>query len=270
VRYVRPNDLDEAVAAVAEGGLPLAGGSVLVPLIARGDLEPGTVVDVGRLAPLRELRDGDGALAVGSAVTLTELEGVEPAGEAALPEAAGRVGNPIVRRVATVGGNVASRLQQADLAPALLALDATVTWVTAAGEGSSPVADVLAGGAGPGRLLLSVRVGRNPSRRSGFVKFAWRQATGTAVASVAFAALDADGAIAEPRLAVGALAEPRRLGRAELLLAGHPWGGAPVEDAAAVAAEEAAALPGLGDPDDTRPQLVALGVRRLLQRLGAR
>jgi CO/xanthine dehydrogenase FAD-binding subunit len=122
----------------------------------------------------------------------------------------------------------------------------------------------------PGRLLLAVRIRRDPSRRSGFVKFAWRQATGAAVASVAFAALEAEGAMVEPRVAIGGLAAPRRLPRAEAVLAGRPWASAPVDDAAAAAAEEASTLDGLGDPDDTRPQLVALGVRRLLRRLAER
>jgi carbon-monoxide dehydrogenase medium subunit len=268
VRYVRPNDLDEALSALAGGAVPLSGGSVLVPLIARGALEPAAVVDVGRLAPLRELRDGDGELFVGSAVTLAALAGVEPAGEAALPEAAARVGNPLVRRVATVGGNIASRLPTADLVPALLALDASV--VRAGDDGGGvPVPELLAE-SGPPRLLLGVQIRRDPSRRSGFVKFAWRQATGAAVASVALAGLDADGAIAEPRVAIGGLAAPQRLVRAEAVLAGLPWASAPVDEAAAAAANEAATLDGLGDPDDTRPQLVALGVRRLLRRLAER
>jgi CO/xanthine dehydrogenase FAD-binding subunit len=265
VRYVRPKDLDEALAALTGGGVPLAGGSVLVPLIARGALEPSAVVDVGRLEPLRELRDRDAELRVGSAVTLAALERVEPAGEAALPEAAARIGSPLVRRVGTVGGNVASRLPSADLVPALLALDATAVWASDDGPGV-PIADVLAGEADPGRLLVAVRIRRDPGRRSGFVKFAWRQSIGTPVASVAFAALRTDGAIAEPRVAIGGLASPRRLARAEAVLAGRPWAEPPIEEAAAAAAEEAATLDAIGE-DDTRPQLVGLGVRRLLARL---
>jgi CO/xanthine dehydrogenase FAD-binding subunit len=198
-------------------------------------------------------------------VTLEALERVEPAGEAALPEAAARIGSPLVRRVATVGGNVASRLPTADLVPALLALDATVDWAGDEGSGAS-LADVLAGETAPGRLLMSVRIRREPTRRSGFVKFAWRRSIGTPVASVAIAALRTNGAIAEPRVAIGGLAAPRRLARAEAVLAGRPWGEPPIEEAAAAAADEASTLEGVGE-DDTRPQLVALGVRRLLERL---
>ena len=266
MRYVRPNDLEEAVAAVAGGGLPLAGGSVLVPLLARAEVEPAAVVDVGRLPALRELRDAGDELIVGAAVTLERLARVEPAGEAALTEAAASVGNPLVRRVATVGGNVASRLAQAALVPALLALDATVVW--ADDDEATPIADVLGGAPQPGRLVASVRIGRDASRRSGFFKLAWREATGAAVASVAVAALDRDGEIVEPRVAAGGLMQPARLGRAESVLAGRAWSEPPVDAASSAAADDARELARLDDPGDPRPELVALGVRRLLGRLG--
>jgi CO/xanthine dehydrogenase FAD-binding subunit len=265
VRYLRPTDLDEAVAAIAAGGIPLAGGSVLVPLIARGALSPDAIVDVSRLAPLNELRDEDGELTVGAAVTLEALARAPTPGAAALAEAAAAVGNPLVRRVGTVGGNVGSGLPTADLAPALLVLDAMVTWAGSA-EDRAPVSHALSG-AESARFFDTVRIRRDPDRRSGFVKFAWREATGAAVVSVAFAAGRADGAVASPRLAVGGLVAPCRLDRAEAALEGGPWSGPAVDEAADAAAEEAAELAGLGD-DDERPGLVALGVRRLLHRLG--
>jgi carbon-monoxide dehydrogenase medium subunit len=267
VRYVRATDLDEALAEVAGGALPLAGGSVVVPLIARGELAPSAVVDLGKLTSLRELRDEGGELVLGAAVTLAAVARVEAAGEAALPQAAAGIGNPLVRRIATVGGNVASRLPTADLVPALLALDATVVW--AGSDADSAIAEVLANGQGGGRLLESVRIRRDERRRSGFVKFAWREATGAAVASVALAGLEVDGRIREARLAVGALVAPRRLGAAEAALEDGAWSELPAEEAAAAAAEEASSAAGVTDRDDLRPRLVALGVRRLLARLGA-
>lgn len=266
MRYLRPTDLDEAVAAIAAGGLPLAGGSVLVPLIARGALSPDVIVDVSRLAPLNELRDEDGELTVGAAVTLEALARAQPAGEAALAEAASAVGNPLVRRVGTVGGNIGSGLPTADLDPALLALDATVTWAGSA-DGPVTVSHALAG-AESARFFDTVRIRRDPDRRSGFVKFAWREATGAAVVSVAFAAGHAYGAIENPRLAVGGLVVPGRLARAEAALEGSSWSGPGVADAADAAAEDAAELAALSE-DDERLRLVALGVRRLVERLGA-
>ena len=252
MRYLRPNDLDEALAAIDEGGLPLAGGSVLVPLIARGDLTPSAVVDVSRLAPLGEIRDEDGELAIGAAVTLEAVARLPAAGEAALPEAAAGVGNPLVRRVGTVGGNLASGLPTADLVPALLVLDAETTWA----------------GSEPARLLTTVTIRRDPGRCSGFAKFAWREATGAAVASVAFAGVSRDGAVAEPRVAVGGLVAPCRLERAEAALTDRPWSERAIDEAATAAARESAERSGL-PADDLRPRLVALGLRRLLHRLGA-
>lgn len=266
MRYLRPNDLDEAVAAIAAGGTPLAGGSVLVPLIARGALSPVALVDVGRIAELTEIRDEDGELTVGAAVTLEALALARAGGEAAVTEAAAAVGNPLVRRIGTVGGNVGSGLPTADLAPALLALEATVTSAGSA-EDPAPVSEALFG-AGSGRFFDGVRIRRDPDRRSGFVKFAWREATGAAVVSVAFAASRADGTIASPRLAVGGLVAPSRLARAEAALAGNAWSAAAIDEAAEAAAEEARLVAKLGH-DDERPPLVALGLRRLVERLAA-
>jgi xanthine dehydrogenase small subunit len=146
-------------------------------------------------------------------------------------------------------------------------LDAEVVFAVAGGEERGRIEDVLDRPPAPGRLVVAVRIRRDPVRRSGFVKFAWRRSTGAAVASVALAARDADGSIAEPRLAVGGLAAPGRLPAAEALLAGRRWDDAPVKEAASAAAEEAARGAGLADPGDSRRRLVALGVRQLLERL---
>ena len=121
MEYLRPHDLAEAVTHVAAGAIPIAGGSVVVPKVARGEAEPSAIVDVGRLEPLRRLDVDEDGLVIGAAVTLDRLEALDGEGEAALREAAAGIGNPLVRRLGTVGGNVASGLATADLVPALRA-----------------------------------------------------------------------------------------------------------------------------------------------------
>ena len=264
MRYLRATHVDEAVSAVRDGALPLAGGSVLVPLIARGALTPPAVVDVGRLAPLTEVRDEDVELRIGASVTLAAVARLAGGGEAALPQSAAGVGNPLVRRVGTIGGNVASRLPTADLVPALLVLEARAVWAGSP-NGGSPLADALED-AGGGRLLTAVTIRRDPSRQSGFVKFAGREATGAAIASVALAAGVRDGVVAEPRVAVGGVVAPGRLASAEAALAGRPWPEA-ADEATAAAVEECAARSGL-PADDYRLRLVGAGLRRLLRGLG--
>jgi aerobic carbon-monoxide dehydrogenase medium subunit len=266
MRYLRPHDLADAVAHVAAGAVPIAGGSVVVPRVARGEAEPTTIVDVGHLEPLRRLdADGD-ELVIGAAVTLDRLAGLDGEGEAALREAAAGIANPLVRRLGTVGGNVASGLDQADLVPALLVLGAEAVWLGPGGEEREPVAASL--GRGGDWLLTAVRIRRDPGRRSGFAKFAWRRATGTAVASVALAARADNGVIRDPRVGAGGFLPPAQLEKAEGLLDGKPWNDDAVAEAAAVAALEAAERAGLA-ANDLRPRLVGVGVRRLVARLGA-
>ena len=213
MRYVRATDVGGAVAALAGGGVALAGGTGLVPQIARGLLDAAVVVDVSRLEPLRELRLEADALHLGAGVRLADLAARDdlPPEHAALAEAAAEVGNPLVRRIGTVGGNLGLRLPQADLQPPLLALGAEVVCAGPGGEERRPVADVVAGAVPPDRLILAVRVPLAPGSRSAFAKLAWRRSTGSSVASAA-ALVGPDGKthVAVAGVAQATLVHPER------------------------------------------------------------
>jgi carbon-monoxide dehydrogenase medium subunit len=238
---VRATDVGGAVAALAGGGVALAGGTGLVPQIARGLLDAAVVVDVSRLEPLRELRLEADALHLGAGVRLADLLARDdlPPEHAALTEAAAEIGNPLVRRIGTVGGNLGLRLPQADLQPPLLALGAEVVCAGPGGEERRPVGDVVAGAVPQDRLILAVRVPLAPGSRSAFAKLAWRRSTGSSVASAA-ALVGPDGTA---RVAVGGVG-PARL----------------------VAPERVADE--VGPLDGYRRGLVAEAVRRALERAG--
>ncbi|MFL1432755.1 MULTISPECIES: FAD binding domain-containing protein [unclassified Nocardiopsis] len=94
---VRPDSLDGALAALAAGARPRAGG-----------LEPtGTapVVDLTRIADLHGVASGeDGTIRLGALTTVAAL--TELTGYPALALAAGALATPQVRGTATVGGNL--------------------------------------------------------------------------------------------------------------------------------------------------------------------
>ncbi|MFE6308191.1 FAD binding domain-containing protein [Nocardiopsis sp. NPDC057823] len=97
---VRPDSLDGALAALAAGARPRAGG-----------IEPAggaPVVDLTGIAGLHgTARDGDGATRVGALTTVAALAGLD--GYPALALTAGALATPQVRGTATVGGNLLQR-----------------------------------------------------------------------------------------------------------------------------------------------------------------
>jgi 4-hydroxybenzoyl-CoA reductase subunit beta len=107
--YLRPRTLDEAAGALADLGstaVVLGGGTDLVPNLKRRQISPTTVVSLGGIDSLREMRvDHDGTSVIGASTRLSEL-----ARSSVLPPvivtAAASVASPQIRNSATVGGNL--------------------------------------------------------------------------------------------------------------------------------------------------------------------
>jgi len=111
-RYVRPGNLDEAVAALAAGGdaaAVLAGGTDLLVSMRQGLVTPATLVSIRGLAELEGISlDGTDTLQIGAGVALTDLaeHPVILKRYPALAQAARSVGSRHVRNMATLGGNL--------------------------------------------------------------------------------------------------------------------------------------------------------------------
>jgi len=124
--YVRPRDVGEALAALADPDAKvIAGGHSLIPLMKLRFARPGLLVDIGRLG-LDGVRAGDGRLRIGALTTYDELLRAEAPVPDALREASASVGDAQIRNAGTIGGAVAHGDPASDVAAALLALDAVV------------------------------------------------------------------------------------------------------------------------------------------------
>jgi carbon-monoxide dehydrogenase medium subunit len=268
--YARPHTVEEAVALLAEGGVPLAGGTVLVRRVVQGAAAPPLLVDLAGITALRSVTARQGYLSLGALTTLEELAGsVERHGAfTALARAAAAVGNPNVRRAGTLGGNLGWGLPGADTVAALVVLEAEVVRAGPDGQEALSVMDFVTNGVGTAHLITGVRLPRRDGWRSDFVKFGWRRATAKSIVSVA-AALQVDGGrIAAARLAVGGVTRraPRLTGT-EHLLEGRTAVGRLIDEAAASASEEASLDRPAHVGDGYRRRLVAAGVRQLLRTL---
>jgi len=262
--------IDEAVTKMAPGGLALAGGTVLGPKIIRGEYERTTFVDIRRIDSLKQLNLSDNCIDIGAGVTLSQLiANRRSAGlDRALNDAAAAVGNPHVRNIATVAGNLTSGLAGADLPTALLALGAEVSHKGADGEQRQPVAQILQNGLPGGRLITSILIPRDGLRVSGFAKFAWRRASGITIVNVALSLRTVEGHIAAPGLAVGGPGHHAvRLPRAESILLGRAWDKDLVEEVAQAAATEVVFTTAHSSREQYRRRLVAAGVRQILTQM---
>jgi CO/xanthine dehydrogenase FAD-binding subunit len=119
VEVHHPTTLDEALAAMAEGAVPLAGGTDLMVETNFGHIRPNHVVGLRRVAELKEWENGR----IGSGVTWRRLERDGPR---ALAQAARTVGSPQIRNAGTIGGNLGTASPAGDGHPFLVAVDATI------------------------------------------------------------------------------------------------------------------------------------------------
>lgn len=173
VEYVRPETLDDALAALADpDAKPLAGGQSLLSVLKLRLVRPTVLVDLGRL-DLRGLQLGENELRIGALTTWTELAAAPELERPALRgvvECAAGIGDLQVKNRGTIGGSVAHADPASDMPAMLLALAATFELRSASGERVVPASEFFLGPfltALEGQELLSEIVVPLPPRGSG-------------------------------------------------------------------------------------------------------
>ncbi len=244
-QYLAPRRLDEALSLLTPDSVPLAGGTDLFLRMERRQTQPDNVIDLKRIPDMDRIESSDGGLRIG-ALTLMETvaaSSLAANGYSALAESARVVGSIQTRNRATIGGNLANASPAADTATPLLALGAIAEASHVDGTRELPLEQLFLG---PGRtalrsgeLLTAIRIPAMPARTGSSFQRCVRTAMDIAVVNCAvFVRLDEDGAVAEARIALGAVGPtPLRAASAEGCLRGRRFDA----DAAAETAERAAA-----------------------------
>lgn len=125
--FYQPHTLPEVLSLLAQPEmLPLGGGTKLL----RGDV-PGAVVDLQKLG-LKGMAMENGHLVIGAVLPLAEVDEALAAYGAETPapllrQAISLAGPNTYRNAATLGGTIASRLEESELLAMLLALQASIT-----------------------------------------------------------------------------------------------------------------------------------------------
>jgi len=279
---VAPATVEEATAILAarEGAHVIAGGTDLVVRMRQGLVQPSVLVDVERIPSLRRIARRDRLLRIGATVTISTLvAAAEVAAVApALVEAGGQMGAGQLRHLATLGGNLASAVPSADLAPPLLVMDATVR---IAGPDQSRILPLEAFFVAPHRsalrpdeVLTAVEIpvaGGAEGCGAAFLKFGKRRAQVLAVVNAAAWVRVRGDVIEEARVALGAVAPtPMRARGAEALLRGQRPAPEVLAEAADAAAAETRPITDMRASAAFRRELSRVLVRRVLARAAQR
>jgi len=227
--YLRPRDLDEALAARVEHPewMVLAGGTDLM-VNANQHAAPAGIVDLWRLAPLCFVRFTDDAIAIGAGTTWLEVE--RDAGVrrhfAPLAAAAREIGALQIQARATLGGNVGTSSPVGDSLPVLLALDAELEVASLRGRRRVAYRDWCTGyrktRLAADELIVAAHLPLpGPATRTAWRKVGTRRAQSISkVMGAAAITLDGD-TVVDARIALGAVADrPIRVAAAEAVVCG--------------------------------------------------
>jgi len=129
--YHRPKTIEEALALLGrlgEGAKVLAGGQSLIPAMRFRLAAPETLIDLGGIGELAYLREEGGTLLIGAMTSESALEesSIVQSRYPLLADAARVIADPVVRNMATVGGNVAHADPANDHPAVMLAYGAEV------------------------------------------------------------------------------------------------------------------------------------------------
>jgi xanthine dehydrogenase small subunit len=226
-----PRSLDALFAAMAQfpDAVLLAGGTDLGLRVSKEREALPAVIALEAVVELRRIKADADAIEIGGAVTYTEalphLDRHFPSFGALVR----RIGSRQIRNLGTIAGNLATASPIGDTIPCLIALDATITLASGAGERVLPVESFITGYRktvlAPGEVIAAIRI---PLLASGEEFVAYKvckrfdQDISTVVA--AFRLERRGGKVARLHAAYGGMAPRATRARSlEVAVRGRPW-----------------------------------------------
>lgn len=275
--FTRPRDVAEALAALTEKGriMPLAGGTNVLVNMKRGPLQSDLVVDLTGLDALDSISDNQESIRLGAGVTFARLLEWHPGGaaEGLIRPMCIAFAGPLIRNLATVGGNVCDASAAADVSPPLLALDASVELESAAdGSRSLPLSEFFQGVRKTARreneLLTGITFTKPDDERWFYYKLGKRKADAISIVSIAMTVKFVQERVERVRIALGAVAPvAMRATAAEAMLKGEPLNETTIAAAAAAAARESQPIDDFRASGDYRRRMVEVLVKRGLNEI---
>ena len=279
VEYLKPANMNELAALMqqyAARTTVIAGGTNLIPDMRNGRHRPEVLLDISDLKAMNAIALNDDHLSIGAAATIVRIaaDATVNAHCPILAAAAAKLGNPLTRNRATIGGNLANASPCADTAPPLLSLEALVEIMDVKGQQRQVPLDKFFRGykwtdLAPGEVITRIVVPKPSSgMQGGHTKLGLRKAAAICVASVAVMLEKENDHIAKARVAFGSVApKPIRAYRLEAFFEGKAADATLLSQCEPILQQEIAPISDIRGSEAYRRQVTAVIFKRNLQEL---
>ena len=210
--YHQPKTLSEAVDLLqrhGEGAKVLSGGQSLLPLLKLRLGSAAHLVDIGRIPGLDYIKEEGNVLKIGGRTREAELEKSDLVRKKypILADTAAVIADPLVRNMATVGGNLAHGDPANDHPATMLALGAEVVATGPKGARTIPIAKFFTGlfqtALAHDEILTEIRIPVPPARSGGaYVKLERKVGDFATAAAAAQVTLGAGGEVSRAGIAL--------------------------------------------------------------------
>jgi carbon-monoxide dehydrogenase medium subunit len=203
--YVRPKSLSEALSLLGKNpeAKILAGGHSLIPMMRFRLATPPMLIDINQLAELAFIKEDGDWLRIGAMTREADVDRSDVVRKRypLLADTARVVADPLVRNLATIGGNIAHADPANDHPATMLAYGAQVVATGPKGERTLSISDFFRGAfetaLAQGEILTEIRIPRSQPRSGGaYVKLERKVGDYATAAVAAQLALDGAGKVA--------------------------------------------------------------------------
>jgi carbon-monoxide dehydrogenase medium subunit len=277
--YFEPATLAEASKILIDQGSRaylLAGGTDLLVRMKRGEIDLSALVNLKGIDGMNRIElDAETGLQIGALTTISSLEQSSLVRSAypVLAEAAGILGSPPIRNLATLGGNIGRASPASDLAPALMVLMTRLLIDGPEGKKEFPLESIFSRPGkttlNPGEVITSFFVPKMVVHSgAAYVRLGRRGGMDCALVGVAVLLnLSAkSGDVAEARIALASVAPvPIRARKAEAELLSGPLTEERIQKAATAAALESMPISDMRASASYRKEMVKVSTRRAIE-----
>ncbi|HEX6383902.1 MAG TPA: xanthine dehydrogenase family protein subunit M [Anaerolineae bacterium] len=274
--YFAPETLDEAVNLLSQHGYSakvLAGGQSLIPAMRFRLAVPEVLIDINRIDGLSAIREGNGHLAIGALTREADVDASDLVHRKypLLADTARVIADPLVRNMATIGGNLAHADPANDHPATMLAYGAEVVAVGPNGERTIAIddffVDLFENSLTDDEILREIRIPTPPAHSGGAYVKVERKVGDFATAAVAVQ-LTMDGeTCTSARIGLTNVSPtPMRATSAEASLVGQTLNEDAIRAAGTAAAAECDPSPDLRGSVEYKRDLVRVITMRAIQR----
>jgi carbon-monoxide dehydrogenase medium subunit len=278
--YAVARDVADAIQLLGSSGgegKVLAGGQSLIPLMKFRLAQPGLLVDINRVKGLSDIRE-NGELRIGALVREADLDmnAIVRDRYPILVDTTRVIADPLVRNMATIGGNLAHADPANDHPATMLALRASVVARGPKGERVIPIdeffVDTFTTVLAPDEILTEIRIPKRPPGGGGAYLKLERKVGDFAIAGVAaMVVMDEKGRIAAASIGVtNAGPTAIRARKAEDILRGQSPDDKTIAAAAAAAAGESKPWSDLRGPAEYKLDVIRVLTQRAIRKAVAR